>query len=487
MSTIIPSPQQLIEGTPRRPFTTKVGFIPSNWESWDGGGWGGKMRDRCVAVLERIPGLELVTPSKEMTGDGCVSTVEQAKQVLELFRRERIEGIILGNMTFGHEVSAVGTVVNGLSAHLPILHFATRSGPIDDEGHRSTDTWCGQFMATAALKRRGRKFVHVRTCNPEDVYFRNSVEAFARAVHAISRFHGAKFGQLGTRPTLFESQAYSESALQKHFGQMVVPVDLDSVFQRVEAVSPDDPEVKRVVEEITGAVEMCEITEESLLNMARFEVALVGLADELDVDALAINCWTGVQERFHISVCSTLGRLNDRGIIAACEADLMGAVSMYAVNAASLGRHKPHFIDWTDLHPTEPNVWLAWHCGNAPGSLCASGCKQKMYRNERMIQWNPQCHGAVEFNLRPGPVTCARMMEYDGEFSMFFGTGEIVDIPPFVRGTYGWVKVNDVFDWEDKLVESGMCHHACLIHDPKVADALELFCKYQGIKAWRGA
>jgi len=468
-------------------FTVKIGFIPSNWESWDGGGWAGKMRDRCVDVLKQIPGLELIVPSKEMTGDGCVSDIEQAKKVLKYFKEEDIQGILLGNMTFGQEVSAVGTLVNGLSADLPILHFCTRSGPIDDEGHRSTDNWCGQFMTTSALKRRGRKFVHIHTCNPEDDYYKSNVEIFVRAVNAISKFRNAKFGQLGTRPTIFESEAYSESAMQKRFGQMVVPMDLDAVFKRVEAVSGDDPEVRQVMADIQAQNEMCEITDESLVNMSRYEVALVRIAEELDVDALAINCWTGIQERFGISACSTFARLNEQGIITACESDLMGAVSMWAAYQATLGAVKPDFIDWTDLHPTEPNIWLAWHCGNAAPSMCASNCKPRMYRNERMIQWNPRCHGATEFMLKTGPVTCSRIMEYDGEFTMFVGLGEIVDIPPFVRGTYGWVKVKDVFDWEDKLVSSGMCHHGTLIHDAMTADALEMFGMFLGIDTVRGA
>jgi len=465
----------------------RIGFVPSNWDAWDGGGWGGKMRDRCVAVLETIPGLDLVVPSKEMTGDGCVSTVRQAKQVLDLFSRNDIQGILLGNMTFGHEVSAVGTLINGLSADLPILHFCTPSGPIDEKGHRSTDTWCGQFMTTSALKRRGRKFAHVRTCNPEDDSFAEKVSVFVRAVNAISRFRNARFAQLGMRPQLFESQCYSEQALEKQFGQMVVPMDLDAVFQRVDAVAPDEAEVQRIVAEMERDWEMVESTEQALVNMARFETALVRIAEELDVVAIAPNCWTGVQERFGISLCSTFSRLNDRGLVTACESDLLGAVSMWAAYQAGLAENACHFIDWTDLHPSEPNVWLAWHCGNGPCSTCAPECRPRMCRNERMIQWNPNCYGALEFRLKPGPVTCSRLVEYDGRFSMFIGTGEVIDIPPFVRGTYGWVRVNDVFDWEEKLVANGFIHHATLIHEAAVAEALELFCKFLDINAVRGA
>ncbi len=464
----------------------KIGFIPTNWDAWDACKWAGKMRDRCVTALADVPGLELVTPPKELTGDGCVNDVPQAKAVLELFQREGVQGILLGNMTFGHEVSAVGTLVNGLSPEFPILHFCTRSGPIEN-GLRSTDTWCGQFMTTSALKRRGRKFVHLHTCNPEDACFAEAVSVFTRAVNAVSTFRRAKFGLLGQRPQLFESQAFSEQAMQKRFGQMVVPINIDEVYDAMDAVTADDPEVQQTLEEIRTGYEMCETTADAQINMARYEVALRRLAKTLDINAMAVTCWTGVQRRYGISLCSTFGRLNDKGLITACESDLLGAVSMWAVYQAGLAQTKPHFIDWTDLHPTEPNVWLAWHCGNAPPSACTEGCTPKMYRNERLIQWVPNCYGTGEFPLKPGPVTCARLVEYDGNYTMFFGSGEVVDMPPFTRGSYGWVKVNDVFDWEDKLVEHGIIHHGTLIHDAKVADALELFCKFLDIEAVRGA
>lgn len=472
-------------------FKTKIGFLPSNWRDWDGsaytGKWAGSMRDRCVNVTEEIPGMELVVPSKEMTEDGVVSDIEEARKVLELYKKENIQGLIIGNMTFGQEV-AVSTILNGLNRDIPIIHFATRSGPIAPNGSRATDTWCGQFMTASAIKRRGFRFIHINTCNPEDKHFKDKIEVFTRAVCAISRFKGAKFGQIGTRPQLFESQFWSEEQMQKQFGQMVVPMDLATAFSRIDDISPDDPEVKKIVKEITENMEVGDIhTEESLINQARYELSLINIAKELDVNAIAANCWTQLQERYGISACSTYGRLNEKGIITACEVDLLGAVTMWVVYCAALGEVKPVFIDWTDLHPTEENVWLAWHCGNAAISLCAEGCKKKLVRNERMIQWCETCHGAIEFRLKPGPVTCARLVEYNGEYTMFTGNGEIINILPFVRGSYGWVKVNDVFDWENKMVENGIIHHGTLIHDPKVVDALEMFCKYLGIKYVKGA
>ena len=91
----------------------------------------------------------------------------------------------------------------------------------------------------------------------------------------------------------------------------------------------------------------------------------------------------------------------------------------------------------------------------------------------------------VSLHIPPGKVTCLRIVEYDGEYTMFIGTGEIVDIQPFIRGTYGWVKVKDIRDWERKMTENGIVHHGVLIRDEGAADALEMFCKFAGIRCVR--
>ena len=44
----------------------------------------------------------------------------------------------------------------------------------------------------------------------------------------------------------------------------------------------------------------------------------------------------------------------------------------------------------------------------------------------------------------------------------------------------------DIEDWEQKMIDTGIIHHGALIHDDKVADALEMFCKFMDIEAVRG-
>lgn len=473
--------------------TVKIGFVPSTWESWDGSAYTGRlqwakaMRRRCLDVMAKVPGLEIVVPSEALTEFGCVGTVEEGIKTAELFRRENIQGLIVGNMNFGHETS-LGPIFSSIPKDLPILHFATLSGPFSPEGNRATDTWCGQFMTCSAMKRRGLKFEHIPTCNPGDPVFAEKLEIFTRAVNAISKFKGARILQIGVRPTGFESEFFSEENMMRKFRQVLVPVDLATAYETMDATAADDPRVLEIAEDIRRTSDLItEETEGSIVNQARFELTIKQLMEKHHCDAVASSCWETLQHKYGIAACSTFGRLNNQGITTACEVDVMGALTMLAMNACAMGETPSDFIDWTDLHPTEKNVFLAWHCGNAACQLCASNCKTHLRMNERLGLWGPYCYGAYDFRLKDGPVTCARMMEYDGRYSMFFGVGEAVDIPPMSRGTYAWIRVKDIVDWENKMIETGVVHHGVLIHDAKVAQALKVFCRFMDIDAVQGA
>ena len=461
----------------------KIGFIPSHREPF-GEEWAADMRARCLAAMAKVPGLEVVVPDEKLTQGGVVRNLQDARKTLKLFRDKEITGVIVGGMTFGHEISAVGALIGHLPAGTPVLHFATK-GKVSADGTRPSDSWCGQFMITSALRRRNIVFEHIPTCFPEEPVFAQGVANFTRACAAQRAFIGARIGQLGARPEEFESVWWDEASLQLEFNQTVVPIDLAEVFSRLDAVSADEADVKKIAKEIAAGAQVPADAKQYVSVLARMEAALLRLAREKELDALAVNCWQQVQRRYGICVCSVLGRLTDQGIPCACEVDVYGAATLIAASGAALGQVAPHFIDWTELHPDKQNVWLAWHCGNAPPSTCGADCTPCILEHS-ILPLHPSW-GTREFRLKTGPVSCCRLVEYDGFFTMFVGNGEVVEMEPKVRGSYGWVKVADAMDWEQKMVEHGIIHHGVLIHDPAVADALASFCKFNGIEVVRGA
>lgn len=463
--------------------SVKIGFIPSHREPF-GEEWAVQMRARCIEQLRLVPGLKLVAPNESLTHNGLVRSIEEGERARELFLREQVAGVIVGGMTFGHETSAVGVTIAGMPAGTPVLQFATKGAPIGPEGTRASDSWCGQFMITSALRRRGIRFEHIPTCFPEEPAFREGAARFVRACAATQGFRGARFGQIGTRPEEFESVWWDEASLQRRFNQTVVPIDLVETFARIEAVDAEAVETTDVLADISKGADTSLIPGEYLMGLAKIEVALRHLAREKRLVGMGVNCWQQVQKRFGTCVCSVLGRLTDSGLMASCEVDIYGAATMWAAYLASLGEVAPHFIDWTELHPDRDDVFLAWHCGNAPRSLCCAACQPRFLQHS-ILPLQPSW-GTLEMRLRPGPVTCARLAEYEGKFSMFIGQGEILDIGPETRGAYAWVQVADVYDWERKMVENGIIHHGVLIHDPEVGPALASFCHFMDIEVIGG-
>jgi L-fucose isomerase-like protein len=129
----------------------------------------------------------------------------------------------------------------------------------------------------------------------------------------------------------------------------------------------------------------------------------------------------------------------------------------------------PHFVDWTIRHRDEPDQLLAWHCGNAPACL-ARNPDERALRSRRDMTGTAEVAaddaqaGLSQFQLKPGPVTFCRLVEYEGHWKMLITTGEIAPSDETLAGTWAWVEVEDHDRLYRTLVEEGFIHHASMIH-----------------------
>ena len=202
---------------------------------------------------------------------------------------------------------------------------------------------------------------------------------------------------------------------------------------------------------------------------------------------MAMQCWPSIQREMGISVCNSYGRLTGKGMLTACETDVLGALSMIVNYQAALGQTLPHFVDWTIQHRENPNRLLSWHCGNAPISLAADPSKVALRSRRDMNGCEPVTEGDAQaglyqFQIKPGVVTFCRLAEYDNEWKMLIATGEIVPTDETLAGTWSWVEVSDHAKLYRTLVEEGFIHHASMIHGDYSQALLEA-CKFLGIEA----
>ncbi len=457
----------------------RLGFIPAHREPFDEQ-WAAEMRQRCLQAFLKLKTVEVGVPDTALTRSGCVRDDAEAGKVIALFREKEIDGLVIGTMTFGDEVSALA--IASAFRNRPVLLFGTKEGAFTVDGNRRSDSFCGTLSISSGLHRRHVPFLFAGVVFPEEPSFLDTVDNFVRVCAIARGFIGARVGLVGPRPERFETCIFSEDALTRNFDQKVVPVDLVDIMART-AAPESAAGIKKLVRRIKSEADLANTDPATVAKIAGLEFALAQFAGEKHLSALGVQCWTAMQSVYGLSPCYTMGRLTDLGIMTSCEVDIYGALTMLVQYLASLKTTVPHFIDWTIQHQEAPDTFLAWHCGNGPPSLaCNSGRVSISYHSILGASLGiSRSQGTAEFQLKPGAVTLCRLHEHDGDFKMLVTGGEAVQTDQKLRGSWSWIKVPDLDLLYSTLVEEGFTHHASLIHGD-FTRAISDACEYLGIE-----
>lgn len=343
----------------------KLGFVPLHRYPFDEN-WAIELKNRFIDVLSKEfrDVATIVYPLEKHTKMGLVTDDVDARNVVKLFKDEDVDGIILTTLTFGDELA--GALIAEEFRGKPIIIFATKEPPTLPGGFRRSDSFCGTLSLASALYRRKIPFMFGGIVFPEDQEFRRAMDVFIRVTNIVKNFIGARIGIVGPRPERFETVTYNEAKMAEKYRQRVVNMELLEIVEEAKKLSDNDPRVIDVVNDMSKSVDLSKISKEYVLKLAKLEVILSEKVKEKSLSGLGIRCWTEIQRYYGVSPCFVMGRLTDRGIMAACEVDVYGVLTMIMQYSASLGKTPPFFIDWTIRHPEKPNVFLAWHCGNMP-------------------------------------------------------------------------------------------------------------------------
>ncbi len=475
----------------------RIGFEPTYRKFGEFPAWCAKMRKDGIRELSRLPGLELVIPRPHPSDptaidarqgylpDGAIHSLDQAEALAEYFRLQKVDGIVIAALNFGDERSAVKVAE---ILRIPVLLYATKEPPVPEDRSlaRVSDSYCGTLSIAAGLQRRKIPFHFAGILFAEESEFQTQARTFLQAVAVVKAMKGARIGQIGVRPAGFETVAYDEVSMSRHFGQNVIPRDLSEIVLRAQSYPEDDPRIAAVASATRSSVAVVTVADEWVTKAARLELAITEFWQEAGLSALAMSCWSAIQRIYGVSVCALFGRLTGQGMLTACETDVVGALSMLVNYAASLGQDIPHFIDWTIQHRDLPNRFLSWHCGNAPACLADHFERTALRsRNDMLGELPPDPadtqNGLYQFQVRPGKVTLTRLAECDGQWKMLIAPGEIIHSDETLAGTWAWVEVPDHNRLYRTLVEEGFIHHASLIHGDQ-KDALLLACKFLDIQ-----
>lgn len=443
-------------------------------------------RQDILALFKQMK-IEPVILSEKDTNLGGVETWQDAKKCAELFRanRDRIDGILVLLPNFGDERGVAETIkLSGLE--VPILVQAYPDDPDSFTVERRRDAWCGKVSVCNNLRQFGYPFSLTadHTVRPDSESFRSDLERFVGICRVVRGLQKARLGAIGARPGAFNTVRYSEKLLQA-CGISVNTIDLSELFGTANAMGDEDAKVRLRVDAIKDYIKTAGISQEALVKMAKLGIAIDDWTAANDLDATAIQCWTSIQKNYGINACTLMSMMSEKLMPSACEVDITGVISMYALQLAS--GTPSALVDWNNNYGDDPDKCVLFHCGNWARSFFPKD-DFKMTAAEILgttLGQENTC-GAVTGRVPAGPFTFARVSTDDlnGEIVAYVGEGRFTDDPLKTFGSRAVVEIPDLQTLMHYICKSGFEHHVAINKGNTAAILAEAFETYFGFDVY---
>lgn len=398
------------------------------------------------------------------TGSSSIETREDGIKCAELFRqnRDKIDGIIVSLPNFGFEIG----IINAISIadlNVPVLVQACddENDKVDLDSRR--DAFCGKISVCNNLYQYGIPFTDT-TLHTYSIYsdlLAKDINRFASVCKVVNGLRHARIGAIGTRPAGFQTVRASEKILQAT-GITVVPVDLSEILGVARKIEDADAELIQKVEEMKKYAKVPQQYSDKLMLQAKFGVAVERWMNANAIDAVAIQCWDSLEQNYGCAACVTMSMLGEKLIPAACEVDIAGAVSMYALTLAS-GRQSA-LLDWNNNFAEDRNKCVCTHCGNFPKSFIMNDIELGTLGVLGRTLGKVHTFGAVYGKVKSGDFTFFRISTDDtkGCIKSYLGEGSITDDPYGMDGCIAVTKVDNLQTLMKYICKNGFEHHVAM-------------------------
>lgn len=438
-------------------------------------------RKDILEVFDEL-GIRAIMVDEETTKLGAVETWEHAKKCAALFKQhqDEIDGILVCLPNFGDEKGVAETIkLSGLQ--VPILVQAYPDDLDQLIPSRRRDAFCGKISVCNNLYQYGYAFTLTQqhTVHPKSDSFKADLRQFMGVCRVVRGLKHARLGAVGARPNAFNTTRYSEKLLQA-FGMSVQTIDLSDVFGPARKLADDDARVRERLERITAYVNTQGVPSPSLLKMAKIGIVLDDWMQSLDITASAIQCWDSLQMNYGVNVCTLMSMMSEQLLPSACEVDVTGVVSMYALQLAS--GTPSALVDWNNNYADDPNKCVLFHCGNWAKSFFGDEFNMEYAPILGSTLGDENTYGVVAGRTPAGPFSYARVTTDDrnGTIKAYVGDGMFVDDPLETFGSRAVVEVPELQSLMRYICKNGFEHHAAMNASHAAGVLAEAFESYFG-------
>lgn len=384
-----------------------------------------------------------------------ISDIALAKQAAQKLANTPVDLLLIFQATFADSTMVVELVQ---ASDAPIFLWAVPEAWTG--GRLLLNSMCGINLAGHALTLRKHHYDYAYA-KPQDAATIEKIRSLAIAGSLRRRLRNARLGVVGEHPDGMDTCHLDEPQLKELFGVQIHHIELEAVFARARSVP--EATIGHTRSKLATRLNNLSTLEQAPLNgTLGIYNALKEIAVEQKLDGLAVRCWPEFFTEMGCAACGAMSMLSDgfeldTPIPCGCEADINGTLTQLILQILA---DAPAFgTDMVGVDQAQDQVAL-WHCGLAPFTMADPNVQARggLHSNRKLPL-------VMDFPLKPGEVTFARISQATGELRLVLGKGEMLAVPKPFSGTSGTMKLDfPVKEFLDMLMFEGLEHHICLVY-----------------------
>ncbi len=437
-------------------------------------------RNEILELCEKLNIFPVLTDGT-VTKLGGVETYQEAQKCAELFKRhaDTIVGVLVLLPNFGDE-KGVADTLKLANLNVPVLIQAYPDDLNKMDVARRRDAWCGKISVCNNLYQYGIKYsiTSKHVVHPSDPSFTADLLDFVAVCKVVKGLRNVRIGAVGARPGAFNTVRYSEKILQRN-GISVVTVDLSQILGDANKLTKDDASVKQKLEKIHAYTSVGKTPSEALVQIAKLDVVLNDFMTANALDASAIQCWTSLQQNYGCNVCTSMSMMSENMLPSACEVDVTGTLTMYAMQLASSSPSA--LVDWNNNYADDEEKCVLFHCGNwAKSFLPDIEISTAPIIGTSVGEENT--YGALSGRTPASPLTYGRISTDDpkGIIKAYIGEGVLTDDALNTFGNRAVAKINNLQGLMQYICKNGFEHHVVMNASKTAGILKEALGNYMG-------
>jgi len=441
-------------------------------------------RKELIDAVEKLGYKTIILPA-DATPTGAVETYNDGRKCAELFdlHRREIDGVIIALPNFGDELGIINAL-NIARLNVPILVQASPD-ELDKLGTRQRrDSFCGKISVCNNLRQYGIPFslTKTHTVAVGSEAFANDVLRFAAICRVVNGLRNARIGAIGARPAAFQTVRFSEKLLQAS-GITTVPIDLSEMIANTNAIDVTTPRARERLELLRNYGTIApgiKNLDEKFQKHLRLYLAVEDWIQENDLDAAGFQCWTSIQKNYGCATCLVMSMMSNSLTPCACEVDMAGVLSMYALTLAA--QEPAAIVDWNNNYGDELNKCVAQHCGNYPAGFVGKKVEIDNLSVLGTVLGEEVCFGAINAKVEPGPMTYLRFSTDDvnGKIRGYVGEGQFTADPFQMLGSIAVCEIPNMQKLFETICRQGFEHHTAMVRTHCASVVAEAASTYLG-------